>query len=794
MLGETIKGFKITAPLGRGGMGEVWAAEQSLINTRVAIKLLTADASADASQVERFFHEAVAASKIRHAGIVRINDVGFHDGRAFLIMELLDGETLATRLRRQGRLPVAHVLEIGRQLGSVLAATHAAGIVHRDLKPDNVFLVADDELASRERVKVLDFGIAKLGGRQLAKTAAGGSMGTPPYMAPEQWTDASTAGARADVYSLGCLLFEIACGRPPFIATSVGESCAKHLTEIPPLARSVAPDVPVELEELIHCMLEKSPDARPTMQAVTAVLGRLAGTTTQPPAFAIDRTLPVAPTTADPTDLYIASRAGSMTARERPEARDEATERRVGGRRADDAAAEATVPDVAGAPSTFDQAAGSLTGEPARSRRGTVLFAVGLGAVALAGAIGFVATRPGSDDEAPAPALKPPKLGLDALAQFHDPTPAALPNLHSMSMWTAARDDFADACKQTGAPTRWCAARDFADGQLEMNKHDGAAAVAAFKRGAATDADWPDIDIALAGALSYQHDFDGALDAAHLAQRLDPTWWLAVASGARVYAAQLRNDDMIQEYRRALALAPKNAVLLAEVALAYHSAGMDTEADRYGDAALAIDDSLVAVHLLRAERLLEKHDGKGALAEADRVLSVSPTNGAAHLARGDAFALLANKAAAFAEYKRAFELASASAPDARTDTVRTAMAHDQLPPPRGHVADGTPMQPDSRSKTVVPPGPPSPPGGGAVKGSESERSIPTNGSGSNADLSALLRQGGIGNDPARGGQRSNPGQGGVGVHTPDTTGQRPEKKPSRSHPGCDTGDPMCTGL
>src|SRR5439155_4860092 len=141
-------------------------------------------------------------------------------------------------------------LDIGRQLGSVLSATHAAGIVHRDLKPDNVFLVPDHEMPRGERAKVLDFGIAKLAGRQLARTAEGGSMGTPPYMAPEQWTDASTAGARADVYSLGCLLFEIACGRTPFLSSSVGEACTKHLTETPPLARTFAPDLPVELEEL----------------------------------------------------------------------------------------------------------------------------------------------------------------------------------------------------------------------------------------------------------------------------------------------------------------------------------------------------------------------------------------------------------------------------------------------------------------------------------------------------------------------------------------------------------------
>src|SRR5689334_1240848 len=203
-------------------MGEVWLAEQQSIKTKVAIKLLRDDVSADVSHVQRFFNEAVAVSQIRHAGIVKIFDVGRVDGRAYLVMELLEGETLTRRIARARRLPLREVCDVGRQVAGVLDATHAAGIIHRDLKPDNVFLVPDAELPSGERAKVLDFGIAKLGTVGITSTSVG-SMGTPLYMSPEQWRSVAKVDGRTDAYSLGCVVFEMACGRPPFLAESMGE-------------------------------------------------------------------------------------------------------------------------------------------------------------------------------------------------------------------------------------------------------------------------------------------------------------------------------------------------------------------------------------------------------------------------------------------------------------------------------------------------------------------------------------------------------------------------------------------
>jgi len=262
VIGETIGNFKVVSRLGVGGMGEVWLAEQQSIGTRVAIKLLNAAVSQDTDHVQRFFNEARAVSRIQHAGIVKIFDVGRHAGQAYLIMEYLEGETLAQRLRRTGRLPLSQIGDVGKQIANVLDATHSAGITHRDLKPDNIFLVPDRELG--ERVKILDFGIAKLGG-----TLAGvsprtlGTMGTPAYMAPEQWGDTSKVDWRADLYSLGCVMFEMTTGRPPFIAQNIAEACGKHLHDKPPRLSSLVVTVPAQLEKLIDDLLAKDPANRP---------------------------------------------------------------------------------------------------------------------------------------------------------------------------------------------------------------------------------------------------------------------------------------------------------------------------------------------------------------------------------------------------------------------------------------------------------------------------------------------------------------------------------------------------
>ncbi len=665
MLGETIKDFKITARLGQGGWGEVWAAEQQIVQTKVAIKLLSEAISQDARHVNRFFNEARAASKIKHAGITRIFDVGFHKQRAYLVMELLEGDTLSHRLHQLGRLPLAQVIEIGRQIASVLEATHAADIVHRDLKPDNVFLVRDEELASKQRVKVLDFGIAKLG--EVAITATGsGSMGTPPYMAPEQWTDAAKADARADIYSLGCMLFELCAGRPPFVAASIGEACTKHLTEAPPQLAGLVP-VPAELDALIARMLAKRPEERPTITEIGAAFVKLASS----PALDAG----VAPT--------------------------------LGGESVPSRLAQPPKPVT-----TLGSAAAAVPAPPAARKRSWMWAAIA-GAVAVAGAVGvYVATHGDTKHEvatAPAPPPPPPppvqlhepKLGLHALEELRDPTSSSVSSMHSEALWQTARADFDDAAKQANAPVRWSAARDFADGQIALAHNDQKAALAAFQKAVDRDPTWSMPLVGIAGVQTALKDLPAALAAASKAQRLDPTSWQAVASGARAYAASTKLEEAIQEYRRALALAPKNPVLLAEIALAYHAAHMDGEAMRYGDQALAIDDAIATVHLMRAELALEKGDSKTALRETERLLAISPKNPGGHLARGDSYALDYKQAEAFDEYRHVLELIgdnTSSVPDARLAQVKAALAAKQLPPPRGKARPGMRSTTNTRSR------------------------------------------------------------------------------------------------
>ena len=275
MIGTSVGNFRVIRKLGQGGMGEVLLAEHKDIQTKVAIKMLLPHISADKQHVQRFFNEAVAVSRIKHAGITKIFDVGFlPDGTAYLVMELLEGESLAHRIERAGRLTFDQASDIARQITSVLEATHAEGVIHRDLKPDNIFLVSDAELASGERVKILDFGIAKLGTSGMTQT--GGAMGTPTYMSPEQWKNATKVDGRADLYSLRCLVFEMVTGRPPFLAESIGELCNLHLNEPPPAARSLVPDLPPTLDAFVTRLLAKDFQQRPSARETKAVFSQLA--------------------------------------------------------------------------------------------------------------------------------------------------------------------------------------------------------------------------------------------------------------------------------------------------------------------------------------------------------------------------------------------------------------------------------------------------------------------------------------------------------------------------------------
>ena len=272
MIGATVGSYRILRQIGEGGMGAVYLGEHAMLGRAAAIKVLLPALSQDREIVGRFFNEARATSAIRHPGIVEIYDFGFlADGAAYIAMEMLDGESLASRLRRAGRLPVAAAIDIGRQVAAALQAAHGRGITHRDLKPDNMFLIRDPEIG--ERVKLLDFGIAKLvnedGGN---RTRTGVVMGTPVYMSPEQCRGTATLDSRADLYSLGCVLYELVAGRPPFVAESAGDIMAHHLYFQPDPVRRHDASVPEPLEALIMALLAKDPAMRPASAAEVAAI------------------------------------------------------------------------------------------------------------------------------------------------------------------------------------------------------------------------------------------------------------------------------------------------------------------------------------------------------------------------------------------------------------------------------------------------------------------------------------------------------------------------------------------
>ena len=256
-------------------MGTVYLAEHLLLGKRVAIKTLLAKYSQDERLVARFVDEARAAARIQHPGIVEIHDFGRQgDGRAFLVMELLEGESLEERLRTVGPLPEPVLIEVVRQAARALEAAHTAGVVHRDLKPGNLFLVRDPTRPWGLGVKVLDFGVARLTDSTptVRLTLSGSIVGTPTYMAPEQCKNASNVDARADVYALGCLALEMATGRPPFLGKGSATIMAAHVNTPPPL-HLLDGALSAPMGAAIAAMLVKPREER--LQSMTAVLGAL---------------------------------------------------------------------------------------------------------------------------------------------------------------------------------------------------------------------------------------------------------------------------------------------------------------------------------------------------------------------------------------------------------------------------------------------------------------------------------------------------------------------------------------
>jgi serine/threonine-protein kinase len=281
MIGQQVGRYRITAKIGEGGMGAVFEAVDEQIGKRVAIKVLHKEHAQNKQVAQRFINEAKAINVVDNPGVVQVSEFDvLPDGTAYIVMELLKGETLNARLKSQGgRMAVVDALRLGRQIASALAAAHEKGIIHRDLKPDNIMLVGDAAFPGGERTKLLDFGIAKLkqeyqAGDQV-QTRAGVMMGTPLYMAPEQCRNAGDVDDKADVYSLGVMMYRMLAGRPPFQAPGTGELMAMHIYMQPPPLQEADPSLPDELVKLVHRMLAKNRTERPPMAEVARTLEQI---------------------------------------------------------------------------------------------------------------------------------------------------------------------------------------------------------------------------------------------------------------------------------------------------------------------------------------------------------------------------------------------------------------------------------------------------------------------------------------------------------------------------------------
>ncbi|MDD5564998.1 MAG: protein kinase, partial [Thermoanaerobaculaceae bacterium] len=264
MIGSRLGPYEIVAAVGAGGMGEVYRARDPRLGRDVAIKVLPLEFAADPDRLRRFEHEARAVAALDHPNILAIHDVGTHEGAPFLVSELLEGETLRDRLK-SGGLTVRKAVETAVRIAQGLAAAHEKGIVHRDLKPANVFITKDGY------VKILDFGIAKLTrtdpGPQAPtltpepSTETGGILGTVGYMSPEQ-VRGLPADHRTDIFSFGCVLYEMLSGRSPFRKESTAETMTAILHDDPPALAGIGREIPQTLEGIVTRCLEKRPEDR----------------------------------------------------------------------------------------------------------------------------------------------------------------------------------------------------------------------------------------------------------------------------------------------------------------------------------------------------------------------------------------------------------------------------------------------------------------------------------------------------------------------------------------------------
>ena len=263
--------WRVERELGRGGMGAVYAVVHDEIGKRAALKVVHRRLLTPAFNIERVMLEAKVVNTIGHPNIVDIFETGtLPDGRPYIVMERLEGMPLAVRAD-EGKVLPDHAIGILLQVCDALIAAHAHGVIHRDLKLDNVFLVDNADAPHAPKVKVLDWGIAKVINHDVRHTVEGQLVGTPQYLSPEQARGGNVT-PQSDVYSLGVVAYELFLEQLPFEAETSAEIMVMHLKAIPPAPRELWPDIPEQLEDLLLRMLAKNPDNRPTMLEVARQL------------------------------------------------------------------------------------------------------------------------------------------------------------------------------------------------------------------------------------------------------------------------------------------------------------------------------------------------------------------------------------------------------------------------------------------------------------------------------------------------------------------------------------------
>ncbi len=301
-IGQTVDSYRLVRRIGCGAMGVVYEAVHLNLGRHYALKLLHPHLNSNQQAVARFVAEGQTANRPAIPGVVAIHDVKrSKDGLTYILMEYLDGETLSARIAREfGRSestawspvgpdlrPVPHSsyvnvsLMLARQIASTMDVIHKSGVVHRDLKPENIFVAKDPDAVGGERIKILDFGIAKVvdpasqthngpptWAPTMQPTAVGTVLGTPAYMPPEQWYGSSQADSRSDVYACGAIFYELMSGRPPFTAAFIGELMEQHFYQNPDPLKDVAPWVSDGFASLVKEMMSKLPAERPTMADV----------------------------------------------------------------------------------------------------------------------------------------------------------------------------------------------------------------------------------------------------------------------------------------------------------------------------------------------------------------------------------------------------------------------------------------------------------------------------------------------------------------------------------------------